>query len=64
MKFRFNIIFKYKNEFILKEGNGTAYYKIGLMDNGYPIGISKSDMFFSLRTVCLMASTLKANIIL
>ena len=32
------------------------------MDNGYPIGIGKSDMFFSLGTVCIMASNLKANI--
>ena len=41
--------------FRLSEGNGMAYYKIGVEDSGNPLGLNKSDMFGSLKTLCLMA---------
>ncbi|CAD8062690.1 unnamed protein product [Paramecium primaurelia] len=47
----------------LSEGNGMAYYKIGVEDSGNPLGLNKSDMLGSLRTLCSMAQSLKAELI-
>ncbi|CAD8084951.1 unnamed protein product [Paramecium sonneborni] len=49
--------------FRLSEGNGMAYYKIGVEDSGNPLGLNKSDMLGSLKTLCLMAQSLKAELI-
>ncbi|CAD8172688.1 unnamed protein product [Paramecium octaurelia] len=49
--------------FRLSEGNGMAYYKIGVEDSGNPLGLNKSDMLGSLKTLCLMAQSLKAELL-
>jgi GTPase len=48
----------------LQEGNGVAYYKIGVEDSGNPMGLGKPDMLESLRTLCTMAGSLKAEVVL
>lgn len=40
-----------------------AYYKIGVEDSGNPLGLNKSDMLGSLKTICSMASSLKAELL-
>lgn len=35
----------------LNEGNGTAFYEIGVRDNGEAIGICEQSMIKSLRTL-------------
>ena len=50
-------------KFRLAEGFGEAYYRIGVEDNGRPTGLSKEDMFESLRTNCKIAQRLKTDVI-
>jgi GTPase len=38
------------------EGQGTCTYKIGLEDNGKPLGLNESDMLESSSNICEMAS--------
>lgn len=55
----------------LQEGNGVAHYKIGVEDSGFityiifrkPLGLNENDMLDSLRTLCTMASCLKAEVL-
>lgn len=47
----------------LSEGNGTAFYCIGVEDSGNALGIAKPDMLESLRTLSTMASSLKAEML-
>ena len=47
----------------LQEGHGIAHYKIGVEDSGNPLGLNKKDMLESLRTLCTMASSLKAEVL-
>jgi len=35
-------------KFRLQEGNGLCFYKIGVQDDGTPVGINKEEMFFTL----------------
>lgn len=41
----------------LNEGKGTAFYEVGVRDNGDPIGISEDIMIKSVRTLarCVVA---------
>ena len=39
----------------LREGNGTAYYLIGVEDSGYPLGIQYIDLMSSFQNLCYMA---------
>ena len=50
-------------KFRLAEGFGEAYYRIGVEDNGRPTGLSKEDMFESLKTICKIAHRLKTDVI-
>lgn len=40
-----------------------AHYKIGVEDCGHPLGLNKEDMLVSLKTLCTMASNLKAELL-
>jgi hypothetical protein len=51
-------------KFRLQEGHGEAKYEIGVEDDGTPTGLCKEDMFYSLNTLCYMASNLKADLII
>jgi len=51
-------------KFRLQEGHGEAKYEIGVEDDGTPTGLNKEEMFCSLRTLCTMASNLKADLII
>ncbi len=48
----------------LREGNGEAFYYIGVEDNGTAKGLKKEEMLSSLKTICLMANNSKADCIL
>lgn len=45
----------------LREGNGEAIYEIGVLDNGYLVGLNETDMECSLNTLSKMASRLRAT---
>eukprot|EP00345_Euplotes_harpa_P000630 CAMPEP_0168320190 /NCGR_PEP_ID=MMETSP0213-20121227/1506_1 /TAXON_ID=151035 /ORGANISM="Euplotes harpa, Strain FSP1.4" /LENGTH=236 /DNA_ID=CAMNT_0008321559 /DNA_START=13 /DNA_END=723 /DNA_ORIENTATION=+ len=49
-------------KFRMQEGNGEAFYCIGVKDNGEAVGISQELMETSLRTVQQMACNLKIEI--
>ena len=49
--------------FRLEEGNGEAFYVIGVEDNGNPLGISQAEMKESLATLSIMASNLNAELL-
>lgn len=42
----------------LNEGNNEAIYKIGVRDDGYPVGLSQEDLEESLATLRAMSATL------
>ena len=46
----------------LLEGDGEAYYELGVSDNGNPTGISDGDLKSSISTVSAMAECLNAAI--
>eukprot|EP00128_Syssomonas_multiformis_P011424 Colp12_sorted_trinity150504_noHs@4353 len=46
----------------LEEGNGEAFYEIGVEDNGTLAGLSETDMEASLQTLSKMASRLGAKV--
>ncbi|KRX03195.1 Translation protein, beta-barrel domain [Pseudocohnilembus persalinus] len=48
--------------FRLREGNGEAFYMIGVEDNGSPEGLTKQQMKQSLRNLSCIASQLKATL--
>ena len=50
-------------KFRVKEGCGEAYYRIGVEDNGKPLGLEKSDMYESLKTICYLASKIHTDVI-
>ena len=41
-------------KFRLNEGNGKAYYQIGVEDNGNPLGLNENEMYESLATLFYM----------
>ena len=47
----------------LREGKGTAFYFIGLEDNGNPIGINQEAMFYSLYFLNEMADKLEVELV-
>lgn len=47
-------------KFRLNEGNGQAYYQIGVEDNGNPLGLGEKEMFESLATLYYMSKNLNA----
>ncbi|XP_057699470.1 GTP-binding protein 2-like [Corythoichthys intestinalis] len=48
----------------LQEGRGEAVYRIGVEDNGLPVGLGRADMAASLRTLRKMADKVGADITL
>lgn len=48
----------------LNEGLGEAYTRIGLEPNGRTTGLAKNDMLESLKTICLVAQRIKADVII
>eukprot|EP00919_Chromeraceae_sp_WS-2016_P027181 GHVR01064613.1.p1 GENE.GHVR01064613.1~~GHVR01064613.1.p1 ORF type:complete len:100 (+),score=9.94 GHVR01064613.1:670-969(+) len=50
-------------KFRVNEGAGEAYYRIGVEDNGKPLGLSQDDMFESLKTICYLASKIHTDVI-
>jgi len=51
-------------KFRLQEGNGEAKYVIGVEDDGTPKGLNFQEMYRSLKTLCGMASALKADVVI
>jgi elongation factor 1-alpha len=47
-------------KFRLNEGNGMAFYRIGVKDEGDSLGISMEEMRESLATLFIMAHNLDA----
>ena len=47
-------------KFRLEEGNGQAFYQIGVEDNGNPLGLDDEEMRESLGTLFYMARNLNA----
>jgi elongation factor 1-alpha len=47
---------------ILQEGNGQAFYQIGVEDNGNPLGLNNEEMKESLGTLFFMARNLNAQL--
>lgn len=48
----------------LREGKGSAFYYIGLEDNGNPIGINQEAMFYSLYFLNEMANKLEVELVI
>ena len=46
----------------LQEGNGQAFYQIGVEDNGNPLGLNEDEMKESLGTLFFMARNLNAEL--
>lgn len=46
----------------IKEGLGDAHYRIGVEDNGKPTGLDQEEMLESLRTICLLAGRVGADV--
>lgn len=46
----------------IKEGLGDAHYRIGVEDNGKPTGLDQEEMLESLRTICLLAGRVSADV--
>lgn len=42
----------------LKEGDGTAYYEIGVLDSGQVTGLNEEEISETLMVIFFMASTL------
>jgi elongation factor 1-alpha len=51
-------------KFRLNEGLGEAYYRLGVEHNGRTTGLTKNDMFESLKTICTVAQKIKADVII
>ena len=49
-------------KFRIKEGFGDAHYRIGVEDNGKPTGLDQYEMLESLRTICLLAGRVGADV--
>jgi elongation factor 1-alpha len=49
-------------KFRIKEGRGDAHYRIGVEDNGRPAGLDQDEMLESLRTICLLANRVGADV--
>lgn len=49
-------------KFRIKEGHGDAHYRIGVEDNGRPTGLDQEEMLESLRTICLLANRVGADV--
>lgn len=49
-------------KFRLKEGNGEAFYMIGVEDDGNPLGLNLDEMRESLATLFIMARNLNADL--
>ena len=47
----------------LAEGKGTAYYMIGISDDGFPVGIKKENMEESIENLSQMALEIGAKIV-
>lgn len=43
----------------LEEGNGTAFYQIGVLDSGQVTGLNDEELFETLIAIYYMASTLE-----
>ena len=48
-------------KFRLYEGNGEAIYKIGVEDNGNPLGLDREEMKESLAMLFMIGRNLKAE---
>lgn len=46
----------------IREGHGEAHYRIGVEDNGKPTGLNQEDMLESLKTICLLAGRVRADV--
>lgn len=46
----------------LREGEGSCSYFIGLMDDGFPLGIGKKDMLYTLHFLITMAQKLRVEV--
>jgi GTPase len=51
-------------KFRLQEGGGQAFYRIGVEDDGTPVGLSSEEMKESLAILFYMAKRLKADLII
>lgn len=51
-------------KFRLDEGGGQAFYRIGVEDNGNPLGLSNEEMKESLAMLFYMAKYLKADLMI
>ena len=49
-------------KFRLEEGGGECYYKIGVEDNGNPLGISKEELEISVNVIYTIANNLNLNV--
>ena len=49
-------------KFRIEEGQGYAFYVIGVQDNGYPLGIFNLEMQESLKVVYIMAKNVNASV--